>query len=127
MLEAFKIKEFDLNPIFESWANPPIFYGEPKKDMPLDEWLEKIKSGCVERKVPEESWHKVAQQYMGPKAKARLTELKNVMAQINGGKYRWSWKKFKIAMKNMGCTHPLTCRTPRSETVKLILVACRGH
>lgn len=105
MLEAFKIKEFDLNPIYESWANPPMFYGEPKKDTSVDEWLENIKTGCVERKVPEEYWHKVAQNYMGPKAKARLTELKNVMAQMNGGKYRWSWKKFKIAMKNMGCTH----------------------
>ncbi|KAH0834155.1 hypothetical protein J3R83DRAFT_11460 [Lanmaoa asiatica] len=111
MLEAFKIKEFDLNPIFESWANPPMFYGEPRKDMPVDEWLDKIKSGCVERKVPEEYWHKVAQHYMGPKAKTRLTELKNVMAQINGGKYRWSWKKFRIAMKNMGWDIDTTATT----------------
>lgn len=109
MLEAFKIKEFDLKPVLESWTNPPMFYGEPKKDMPLDDWLETIRSGCVERKVPEEYWHKVAQQFMGPKAKARLTELKNVMAQVNGGRYRWSWKKYKIAMKNMGCTQ----RSPR--------------
>ena len=115
MLEAFKIKEFDLNPVFESWANPPMFYGERKKDVSVDDWLDQIKSGCVERKVPEECWHKVAQHYMGPKAKARLTELKNVMAQINGGKYRWSWKKFRIAMKNMGCTQRLS-RSPRDRS-----------
>ncbi|KIJ13719.1 hypothetical protein PAXINDRAFT_170239 [Paxillus involutus ATCC 200175] len=112
MLEAFKIKEFDLNPIFEAWPNPPIFYGESKKDMPVDDWLNQIKAGCVERKVPEEYWHKVAQHYMGEKAKGRLTELKNVMAQVNGGKYRWSWKKFKIAMKNMGWSIDVTVTTP---------------
>ena len=110
MLDAFKIKEFDLNPIFESWAHPPMFYGESKKDMPVGDWLDKIKAGCVERKVPEEYWHKVAQHYMGPKAKARLVELKNVLTQIHGGKYRWSWKKFTIAMKNMGCTRRLKCK-----------------
>ncbi|KAF8127630.1 hypothetical protein EV363DRAFT_465457 [Boletus edulis] len=112
MLEAFKIKEFDLNPVFESWANPPMFYGEPKKDVSVDDWLDQIKAGCVERKVPEEYWHKVAQHYMGPKAKTRLVELKNVMAQINGGKYRWSWKKFRIAMKNMGWQIDATATTP---------------
>jgi len=25
------------------------------------------------------------------------------MAKVHGGKYRWNWKKFKIAMRNMGC------------------------
>jgi len=104
MLEAFKIKEFDLGPIYETWENPPIFHGESKKDMPVEDFLQRIKVGCIDRKVPEEYWHKVAQHYMGPKAKARLQELKSVMAKVNGGKYRWSWKKFHIAMRNMGCT-----------------------
>lgn len=108
MLQAFKIKEFDLNPVFAAWENPPRFYGDPKRDMSVDEWLEQIRVGCVERKVPEEYWHKVAQYYLGDKAKARLIELKNVMTQMNGGKYRWSWKKFKIAMKNMGCASSLS-------------------
>ncbi|KIK38613.1 hypothetical protein CY34DRAFT_771992 [Suillus luteus UH-Slu-Lm8-n1] len=102
MLEAFKIKEFNLELIYETWENPPRFYGESKKDMPVDDFLHQIKAGCVERKVPEEYWHKVAQHYMGDKAKARLQELKSVMAKVNGGKYRWSWKKFTIAMRNMG-------------------------
>ncbi|KAG2357465.1 hypothetical protein BDR07DRAFT_368926 [Suillus spraguei] len=102
MLEAFKIKEFNLEPIYGSWENPPRFYGESKKDMPVDDFLHQIKAGCIDRKVPEEYWHKVAQHYMGDKAKARLQELKNVMAKVNGGKYRWSWKKFTIAMRNMG-------------------------
>ncbi|KAI6138028.1 hypothetical protein BKA82DRAFT_4022046, partial [Pisolithus tinctorius] len=65
-----------------------MFYGDSKRDMSVDDWLEKIRAGCVERKVPEEYWHKVAQHYLGDKAKARLVELKNVMAQMNGGKYR---------------------------------------
>jgi hypothetical protein len=104
MLDAFKIKEFNLELIYETWENPPRFYGESKKDMPVDDFLHQIKAGCVERKVPEEYWHKVAQHYMGDKAKARLQELKSVMAKVNGGKYRWSWKKFTIAMRNMGCT-----------------------
>ncbi|OJA14455.1 hypothetical protein AZE42_06745 [Rhizopogon vesiculosus] len=102
MLDAFKIKEFDLEPIYESWENPPRFYGESKKDMHVDDFLQQIKVGCIDRKVPEEYWHKVAQHYMGSKAKARLQELKSVMAKVNGGKYRWSWKKFQIAMRNMG-------------------------
>ncbi|KAI6118447.1 hypothetical protein F5141DRAFT_619852 [Pisolithus sp. B1] len=112
MLDAFKIKDFDLNPVYEAWKNPPMFYGDPKRDTSVDEWLEKIKAGCIERKVPEEYWHKVAQHYLGNKAKARLVELKNVMAQMNGGKYRWSWKKFKIAMKNMGWDIDMSATTP---------------
>lgn len=112
MLDAFKIKEFDLNPVFESWQNPPRFYGDPKRDISVDDWLDSIKAGCIERKVPEECWHKVAQHYLGDKAKARLTELKNVMAQVNGGKYRWSWKKFRIAMKNMGWDIDVQATTP---------------
>ncbi|KAG1797001.1 uncharacterized protein HD556DRAFT_265938 [Suillus plorans] len=102
MLDAFKIKEFNLEPIYETWENPPRFLGESKKDMPVDDFLQQIRAGCAERKVPEEYWHKVAQHYMGEKAKARLQELKSVMAKVNGGKYRWSWKKFTIAMRNMG-------------------------
>jgi len=102
MLGAFKIKEFDLEPVIEAWTNPPIFRGDPSRDMPIDDWLAAIKAGSVERKVPEEYWHKVAQRFMGPSAKARFQEIKNVMAKVNGGKYRWSWKKFSVAMKNMG-------------------------
>ncbi|KAH7919462.1 hypothetical protein BV22DRAFT_1051032 [Leucogyrophana mollusca] len=112
MLDAFKIKEFDLQPVYDSWTNPPMFIGDPKKDMPVDEWLGQIKAGCVERKVPEEYWHKVAQHYMGDKAKARLEELKKIMAKVNGGKYRWSWKKFKIAMDNLGWDVDITATEP---------------
>jgi len=71
MLSAFKIKEFDLQPIFEEWKDGPVFKGNPKKDLPVEEWLEKIKEGCIERGVPEEYWYKVAQHFMGPKARAR--------------------------------------------------------
>lgn len=71
MLNAFKIKPFDLEPIFAEWKDAPVFAGNPKKDMPVEEWLEKIREGAVARGVPEEYWYKCAQHFMGPKAKAR--------------------------------------------------------
>lgn len=72
MLDAFKIKPFELEPIFATWSDGPRFVGNPKKDLPVDEWLKQIKDGCVQRNIPEEYWYKVAQHFMGPKAKARL-------------------------------------------------------
>ncbi|OSD03854.1 hypothetical protein PYCCODRAFT_1365242 [Trametes coccinea BRFM310] len=102
MLNAFKIKPFDLEPVFAEWQNPPRFIGNPKKDPPVNDWLKQIKAGCIERKVPREYWHKVAQHYMGGKAKARFDEVKLVMKNMHGGKYRWTWKNFKVAMRNMG-------------------------
>lgn len=35
----------------------------------------------------------------------RLDELKQVIVKVHGGKYRWTWKKFKVAMTNMGCEY----------------------
>ncbi|RXW22547.1 hypothetical protein EST38_g3324 [Candolleomyces aberdarensis] len=102
VLDAFKIKPFDLEPIYAEWTDGPVFKGNPKKDPPVEEWLEQIRAGCVQRKVPEEYWYKVAQHFMGPKAKARFDEVKKVIVTVNGGKYRWTWKKFKVAMTNMG-------------------------
>lgn len=102
MLEAFKVKPFDLEPILEQWKDGPRFKGNPKKDPSVEQWLEQIKAGCIERNIPEECWHRVAQHFMGPKAKARLDEVKAVITNVNGGTYRWTWKKFKIAMTNMG-------------------------
>ncbi|KAJ3821617.1 hypothetical protein F5880DRAFT_1485764 [Lentinula raphanica] len=124
MLDAFKLKPYDLEPVYASWPDAPVFYGSlpndgkhPKnvKDMPVDEWLKKIKEGCVERNVPKEYWHKVAQHYMGEKAKGRLDELKAVMAKVHGGNYRWNWEKFKIAMRNMGWN----VDTSETETIKV--------
>ncbi|KAF9444387.1 hypothetical protein P691DRAFT_786796 [Macrolepiota fuliginosa MF-IS2] len=102
MLDAFRIKPFDLKPILEDWKDGPVFLGNPKKDPPVEEWLDKIKEGSIQRGVPEEYWYKVAQHFMGPKAKARLDALKEVIRQVHGGKYRWTWKKFRIAVLNMG-------------------------
>ena len=70
MFEAFKIKEFDLQPIYEEWKDGPVFDGNTK-DLSVEEWLDEIKDGCTERGVPEEYWYKVAQNFMEPKAKAR--------------------------------------------------------
>ena len=76
MLNAFKIKSFDLEPIYADWKDAPRFVGNPKKDLLVDDWLAQIKAGCIERGVPREYWHKVAQHYMAEKAKARFDELK---------------------------------------------------
>ncbi|KAH9001913.1 hypothetical protein EDB86DRAFT_2801287 [Lactarius hatsudake] len=102
MLDAFKLKEFDLEPVLSSWKNPPRFLGNPKKDPPVDTWLEQVKQGCQERKIPKEYWHKVGQRFLGDKARKRLDELKEVLRNLHGGNYKWDWKRFKIAMKNMG-------------------------
>jgi len=102
IIDAFKIKQFDLEPIYVSWTSPPTFTGIAKKDPAVDIWLDEIKAGCIERKVPKEYWHKVAQHNLGPLAKERVNELKLVMSKVHGGKYRWNWKRFKVAMNNMG-------------------------
>ncbi|PPQ79963.1 hypothetical protein CVT24_003748 [Panaeolus cyanescens] len=115
MLNAFKLKEFDLTPVLEGWKDGPMFLGDSKKDMPVEEWLEKIKEGCVQRGVPEEYWYKVGQHFMGPKALGRLAELKQVITKVHGGKYRWTWRKFKVAMMNMGWT----IDKDKKETIKV--------
>ncbi|KAI0087690.1 hypothetical protein BDY19DRAFT_985826 [Irpex rosettiformis] len=102
IVEAFKIKPFDLEPIYATWPSAPIFSGNPMRDVPVDDWLKMIKEGCLARKVPKEYWHKVGQRYLGPHAKARFDELKAVMRNMHGGRYNWNWKRFKIAMRNMG-------------------------
>ncbi|THH28724.1 hypothetical protein EUX98_g5460 [Antrodiella citrinella] len=102
ILDAFKVKEIDLEPIFASWTTAPIFNGNPKRDLPVDEWLETIRAGCKERNIPRAYWHKVAYHYMGKGAKARLDELKKVMKNLVGGKFKWNWKTFKVAMRNLG-------------------------
>jgi hypothetical protein len=37
----------------------------------------------------------------------RFDEVKKVIVTVNGGKYCWNWKKFKVAMTNMGCEFSL--------------------
>ena len=125
-LRAFKIKPFDLEPVFASWLDGPRFLGNPRKDeYSVDDWLDQIKAGCVARKVPEEYWHRVAQHFMEGDAKTRLDELKKVMAKVHGGKYRWNWKKFTLAMRNMGCMSALSHLL---NTVFCLRVSrCRGH
>ncbi|KAK0505324.1 hypothetical protein EDD18DRAFT_332851 [Armillaria luteobubalina] len=100
VLDAFKLKSYDLEPVYAAWKNAPTFFGDGR-DESIDDWLKKVKDGCQERNVPKEYWHKVAQNYMGEKAKARLDELKVVMRKVHGGNYRWNWQKFKIAMRNL--------------------------
>ena len=115
MLDAFRMKAFYLQPIYEKWQDGPYFNGNPK-DISVEEWLDKIKEGCIKYGVPEGYWYKVAQHFMGPAAIKRPVELLfqtsgNLTAphrleelkQIHGKKYRWTWKKFRIAILDMGC------------------------
>jgi len=60
VLEVFKLKQYDLEALYESWNDAPVFTGNAKKDSPVEVWMENVKQGCIERKVPEECWHKVA-------------------------------------------------------------------
>ncbi|KAK7064661.1 hypothetical protein R3P38DRAFT_53819 [Favolaschia claudopus] len=115
MLDAFKIKPFDLEPVYAAWTPAPRFLGDSKRDPPVDDWLEDVKNGCVERNVPKEYWHTCGQHFMGDQAKARLAELKKVMSEVHGGQYRWNWKKFKVAMRNMSWN----IDTSETEAVKV--------
>ncbi|THH28144.1 hypothetical protein EUX98_g6042 [Antrodiella citrinella] len=102
MLETFKIGPFDYQSVYDSWPDAPLFTGKVKKDLAVDVWLSAIKEGCKKRKVPKGVWHRVAQHYLRGRALARFEDLKKVMRNMHGGRYSWSWKKFKIAMSNMG-------------------------
>ncbi|KAJ7275535.1 histidine kinase [Mycena haematopus] len=60
MLDAFKIKPFDLEPVYEVWTPSARFLGDPKKDPLVDVWLQEMKNGCIEHNVPKEYWHTYA-------------------------------------------------------------------
>ncbi|KAH9925662.1 uncharacterized protein BXZ73DRAFT_91085 [Epithele typhae] len=115
MLNAFKIKTVDLEPVFAEWKDAPHFIGNPKKDLPVDDWLKQIKAGCAERKIARDYWHKVAQHYLDGKAKSRFEEVKLVMKNMHGGKYHWTWKNFKVAMRHLGGD----IDTQKTETIKV--------
>ncbi|EMD31574.1 hypothetical protein CERSUDRAFT_119620 [Gelatoporia subvermispora B] len=104
ILEALRLKpkRADLKVVYKSWHKAPTFQGKPKKDGPVDVWLGKIKAGCRERGVPREQWHLVARHYMRGKAEKRFEEVDRVMQVMHSGKYVWSWKKYKVAVRNMG-------------------------
>lgn len=97
-------KPFDFEAAMAEWKNPgpPVFKGVGKKDPVVDAWLDDIKAKCSERKIPKDYWHLVGQRGLGTKAKARFNEVDQVMLKMHDGKYKWNWKKFKVAMKNMG-------------------------
>ncbi|KAF9789581.1 hypothetical protein BJ322DRAFT_1043107 [Thelephora terrestris] len=102
--DAIMGKPFDFEAAMAEWKNPgpPVFKGVGKKDPIVDAWLDDIKAQCTERKIPKDFWHLVGQRSLGSKAKARFTEVDQVMMKMHDGKYKWNWKKFKVAMKNMG-------------------------
>ncbi|KAF9643497.1 hypothetical protein BDM02DRAFT_3222598 [Thelephora ganbajun] len=102
--DAIMRKPFDFEAAMAEWKNPgpPAFKGVGKKDPVVDAWLDAIKAGCVGRKIPKDFWHLVGQRSLGSKARARFNEVDQVMMKMHDGKYKWNWKRFKVAMKNMG-------------------------
>ena len=106
IMDAIRIKTFDLDKLYTSWdadksSPPPKFEGK-KKDDPVA-YLEAIKAGCKARKVPKDYWYRVGRHYLGQKPRERIDELGKVMQQMTGNKHVWNWKKFKIAVQNIGC------------------------
>ena len=104
LLSVFN-KPFDVETVYTSWHDAPVFRGKPRHDGPVDVWLERIKDGCKERKVPKSMWHLVGEHYLHSKAKKRFNAVQSVMANRYGGKYTWDWKRFKIAISNMQCEY----------------------
>ena len=102
MLEALRLKPYDLEPVYVSWPDAPRYNGDSKEDPAA--WLAAIKAGCKERKVPKDYWHRVGMHFMGRRPRERLEQLGTVMQQMTNQKNVWSWKKFKIAVQNLGCT-----------------------
>lgn len=98
-----KPKPFDLEATLNAWPDAPRFLGKKKKDMPVAAWLDQVKAGCVERKIPEDKWVDVAQALMGEKARLRLDEFQRVLVNMKGSEYNWNWKRFHLAMSSMGC------------------------
>jgi len=97
-MTLFKSKPFDIQPVVSEWK-ASVFTGKPKPE--LEGWLLEIKGGCRERNVPKDSWVPISQHYMAQKAKDRLEEVRRVMEQVQSKTFKWNWKKFKIAMRNI--------------------------
>lgn len=111
MLDALRIKPFDLHELYTSWdadkeSPPPRFEGK-KNDDPVA-FLNAIKNGCKARKVPKDYWYRVGRHYLGLKPRERLDELGKVMQKMTGQTHVWNWKKFKIAVQNIGCKSHLS-------------------
>ncbi|KAJ3538387.1 hypothetical protein NM688_g6527 [Phlebia brevispora] len=98
-------KPYDLEALYVAWTDGPVFDGKKpllkKAKLDVGTWLDQIEAGCRERKVPADVWHKVAQHFMGKNATARLCEVEKVLTHLHGGKFRWDWKKFKMAMASI--------------------------
>ncbi|KAI0069933.1 hypothetical protein K474DRAFT_1670589 [Panus rudis PR-1116 ss-1] len=106
VLDVFKPKSTDLEAVYKSWPEAPYYKGHPKKDGPIDIWLAIIKEGCKKRKVPKSLWPVVGEHYLKGKAKDRYLNVQKVMRNMHQGKYDFTWKRFKVAMRNMAWELP---------------------
>lgn len=121
MFDALKPKPYDFEPVYVSWPDAPRYNGDSKEDPAV--WLEAIKAGCKERKVPKDYWHRVGMHYMGRRPRERLDQLGTVMQQMTNQKNVWNWKKFKIAVQNLGCMSHHSFRT-FSFPIKNVIFFC---
>ena len=102
MLDALK-KPYNLEAVYTSWPDAPRYNGKSKEDPTI--WLAAVKAGCKERKVPKEFWHRVGMHFMGCRPRERLDQLETIMQQMTNRKNVWNWKKFKVAVQNLGCMY----------------------
>ena len=96
-------KPFDVDAFCSSWKDAPVFCGERKGTLRVQEWLKKIEARCREHKVHERHWHHVGQRYMDPHALEKLAGVEKVMKNVRGTSFKFDWKKFKAAMESMNC------------------------
>ncbi|KAF7795736.1 hypothetical protein EIP86_006903 [Pleurotus ostreatoroseus] len=98
-------KPYDLEALYEAWKDAPVFDGKsPKPEkgrFDINTWLDKIEEGCSSRKVPKDSWHKVAQHYLGKNACSRFLEVEKVLTNLHGGRFTWTWKTFRKTLASI--------------------------
>ena len=114
MFSTLTGKPFDIEFLCASWPDAPRFQGGSKKDPKVEAWLKDIEDGCAQRKVPKKFWNTVGKRHMSKHACDRLEEVKKVMMKLSKGVFKWDWKKFSVAMKNINCKtffslHEPTC------------------
>ena len=106
MLDVLK-KPYNLEAVYAPWPEANRYKGKSKEDP--TPWCAAVKAGCKERKVPKEFWHRVGMHFMGRRPRERLDQLETIMQQMTSRKNVWNWKKFKVAVLNLGCMYMRVC------------------
>ena len=126
-LSIFKTSPpFDLSSTLTLWdttgtGHPVLkFRGKPKRrdDPTVEAWLKSVKEGCIARRVPKSHRPDIAKHFMSKKARSRVLDVEKVMRAVRGESWKWRWKDFKAAVRNMGCEYFSSPRVPRGLTFR---------